>query len=79
MWAVKCSTLNCREILKISIVQVSRKQNLVPHILKYAQQRMLRSKHKQQPKKSYLSTPSRIFKIEEMELVLWLIKLVYFF
>ena len=60
-------------------MQVSRKQNLVPHILKYAQQRMLRSKHKQQPKKSYLSNRSRIFKIEEMEMVLWLIKLVYFF
>ena len=26
-----------------------------------------------------LSYPSRIFKIEEMEMVLWLIKLVYFF
>ena len=59
--------------------QVSRKQNLVPHILKYAQQRMLRSKHKQQPKRSYLSNPSQIFEIEEMEMVLWLIKLVDFF
>ena len=51
----------------------------MPHILKYAQQRILRSKRKQQPKKIYLSNPSRIFKIEQMEMVLWLIKLVYFF
>ena len=41
-------------------MQVSWKQSLAPDILKYAQQRMLRSKRKQQPKKSYLSNPSRI-------------------
>ena len=29
--------------------------------------------------KSYLSNPSQIFTIEEMEAVLWLIKQVYFF
>ena len=29
--------------------------------------------------KSYLSSPSRIFKIEAMEAVLWLVKRVYFF
>ena len=29
--------------------------------------------------KSYLSNPSRIFQIEAMEAVLWLIKRVYFF
>ena len=33
-------------------MQVSRKQNLAPNILKHAQQSMLRSKHEQQP---YLS------------------------
>ena len=29
-WAIKCSTLSCTEILKNSIMQVSREQNLEP-------------------------------------------------
>ena len=42
-WAINVSTLSCTEIVKSSIMQVSRKQNLGPNIEKHAQQSTKRS------------------------------------
>ena len=48
-WVIKCSALNCTEILKSSMMQVSPETNLAPNIQQYAQRSMLHSKHEQQP------------------------------